>query len=106
MNHGNVFLSIHFHQQIYLRRSERQQQNKSKIGQKLLISKIGFHIPRYRMKMKGKIDTGQEHEENDDILNCSTVVIPNTGIFSGETPSWHGGKRMTDRIKPWHSTDD
>ena len=53
-----------------------------------------------QLKVQGKIDSSQKHEENDDALNINIVKNTNASVMRRKPTCCNGGKSVTNRIEP------
>ena len=54
--------------------------------------------------MKGKIDSGKEHEENNHCIDVRTLIRADGDVSCGESPGGHSPEGMTEGIKQVHAS--
>src|SRR5690606_14751901 len=53
-------------------------------------------------EMQGKVDPGEDHEQQADQLDRRAVVIADAGVMAGEAANGHGGETVADGSEQRH----
>ena len=57
----------------------------------------------HHLVVQGKVDAGQDHEDDDDRVDVNTVVVGNRSVAGGESAGGHGGKGVAECIIQAHA---